>query len=115
VGGVPQWPVEGVPWPQILGLYELLERIAPGPMVTLNRIVAAAMVHGPRAGLRQLAAAEADPALAGHHRPESVRARLLDMDGDREAARAHYQLAARRTLSRPEQRYLQSRAARTHT
>jgi RNA polymerase sigma factor (sigma-70 family) len=102
---------EDTDWRQILGLYQLLHRIAPGPMVTLNRAVAVAMVHGPRAGLQQLAAAEADPALAGHHRVDAVRAHLLDMAGDREAARAHYRLAARRTLSVPEQRYLESRAA----
>jgi RNA polymerase sigma factor (sigma-70 family) len=101
---------EDTDWRQILGLYELLHRIAPGPMVTLNRAVAVAMVHGPRAGLEQLAAAEADPALAGHHRVDAVRAHLLDMAGDREAARAHYRLAARRTLSLPERRYLESRA-----
>jgi RNA polymerase sigma factor (sigma-70 family) len=103
---------EDTDWRQILGLYELLRRIAPGPMVTLNRIVAVAMVHGPQAGLQQLAAAEGDPALAGHHRVEAVRAHLLDLAGDQEAARAHYRLAARRTLSIPEQRYLESRAAR---
>jgi predicted RNA polymerase sigma factor len=102
---------EDTDWGQILGLYELLNRIAPGPMVTLNRIVAFAMVHGAQAGLQQLAAAEADPALAGHHRVHAVRAHLLDMAGDHEAARAHYRLAARRTLSVPEQRYLESRAA----
>jgi RNA polymerase sigma factor (sigma-70 family) len=102
---------EDTDWPQILGLYELLQRIAPGPMVTLNRAVAVAMVHGPRAGLEQLAAAEADPALAGHHRVDAVRAHLLDMAGDHEAARALYRLAARRTLSLPERRYLESRAA----
>jgi RNA polymerase sigma factor (sigma-70 family) len=102
---------EDTDWPQILGLYELLRTIAPGPMVTLNRIVAVAMVYGPRAGLEQLAAAEADPALAGHHRVDAVRAHLLDMAGDPAAARASYQLAARCTLSRPEQRYLESRAA----
>jgi RNA polymerase sigma factor (sigma-70 family) len=99
-------------WPQILGLYSLLQSIAPGAMVTLSRIVAVAMVDGPREGLQQLAAAEADPALAGHHRVEAVRGHLLDMAGDREGARAHYLLAARRTLSIPEQRYLASRAAR---
>jgi len=102
---------EDTDWRQILGLYELLHSIAPGPMVTLNRIVAVAMVHGPQAGLEQLAAAEADPALAGHHRVDAVRAHLLDIAGDQEAARAHYRLAARRTLSVPEQRYLESRAA----
>jgi predicted RNA polymerase sigma factor len=102
---------EDTDWPQILGLYELLQRVAPGPMVTLNRIVAVAMVHGPRAGLEQLDAAEGDPALAGHHRLHAVRAHLLDLAGDREAARTHYRLAARRTLSIPERRYLESRAA----
>jgi len=98
-------------WRQILGLYGLLQTIAPGPMVTLNRIVAVAMVDGPRAGLDQLAAAEAEPGLVGHHRVDAVRAHLLEMAGDPEAAAAHYRLAARRTLSVPEQRYLESRAA----
>ena len=101
---------EDTDWRQILGLYGLLHAVAPGPMVTLNRIVAVAMVHGPEAGLWQLAAAEADPALAGHHRVHAVRAHLLELAGDREAARAHYDLAARRTLSVPEQRYLAARA-----
>jgi RNA polymerase sigma factor (sigma-70 family) len=103
---------EETDWPQILRLYDLLHRTAPGPMVTLNRVVAVAMVHGPRAGLDVLAAAERDPALAGHHRVDAVRAHLLDMAGDHEAARADYRAAARRTLSVPERRYLESRAAR---
>jgi predicted RNA polymerase sigma factor len=103
---------EDTDWKQILVLYDLLERVAPGPMVTLNRIVAVAMVDGPRAGLKRLAAAEGEPALAGHHRVDAVRAHLLDMAGDHDAARAHYRLAARRTLSIPEQRYLESRAER---
>jgi predicted RNA polymerase sigma factor len=98
-------------WPQILTLYQLLESLAPGPMITLNRIIAHAMVHGPAAGLQELAAAEADPALADHHRTHAVRAHLLDEAGDTDAARDEYQLAARRTLSIPEQRYLQARAA----
>lgn len=102
---------EETDWRQILALYDLLQRIAPGPMVTLNRVVAVAMVHGPQAGLQQLVAAEADSALVGHHRVDAVRAHLLELAGEREAARASYQLAARRTLSIPEQRYLESRAA----
>jgi len=101
---------EDTDWRQILALYELLQTIAPGPMVTLNRIVAVAMVHGPRTALEQLATAEADPALAGHYRVDAVRAHLLDLAGDLEAARTCYRLAARRTLSIPEQRYLESRA-----
>jgi RNA polymerase sigma factor (sigma-70 family) len=98
-------------WPEILGLYDLLAEIAPGPMVTLNRIVALAMVHGPAAGLHELDRAQTDAALAEHHRVDAVRAHLLEMAGDRDAAREHYRSAARRTLSVPEQRYLESRAA----
>ena len=99
-------------WEQILGLYELLRTLAPSPMVTLNRIVAVAMVHGADAGLRELSGAERDPALAGNHRVDAVRAHLLEMSGDLTAARDQYRVAARRTLSIPEQRYLTSRAAR---
>ena len=98
-------------WKQILGLYELLRVMAPGPMVTLNRVVALAMVHGPEAGLRELDTAQAQPGLAGHHRVDAVRAHLLEVAGEPDAARRAYLLAARRTLSIPEQRYLEARAA----
>jgi len=103
---------EDTDWPQILALYELLDRVAPGPMVTLNRAVAVAMVQGPRAGLDLLTTLGGDGRLAGHHRLDAVRAHLLEMAGDYVAARASYRSAARRTTSLPEQRYLESRAAR---
>jgi RNA polymerase sigma factor (sigma-70 family) len=103
---------EDTDWRQILALYELLERIAPGPMVTLNRIVAVAMVQGPEAALKELAVAETDAALAGHHRLLAIRAHLLEMTGDRPEAADAYRLAAGRTLSVPERRYLESRAGR---
>ena len=80
------------------------------PVVTLNRAVAAAMAHGPSAGLAMLD--EVDERLAGHHRLDAVRAHLLEMAGDTEAALAHYRAAAGRTTSLPEQRYLTKRAAR---
>jgi RNA polymerase sigma factor (sigma-70 family) len=96
-------------WPQILQLYGMLEVFAPGPMVTLNRIVALAEVDGPAVALTRLTEAEE---LAGHHRVAAVRAHLLEMTGDRAAARDEYLRAARRTLSVPEQRYLQTRAGR---
>jgi len=99
-------------WPQILILYELLEALAPNPMVTLNHAVAVAMVDGPQAGLALLASLDSDDRLAGHHRLDAVRAHLLEMAGDRAGARASYRLAARRTSSLPERRYLESRAAR---
>jgi RNA polymerase sigma factor (sigma-70 family) len=101
---------EATDWRQILGLYELLGRVAPGPMVTLNRIVALAMVRGPQAGLDELSRAEAEPALAGHHRFEAVRAHLLEQAGQSEAAAAAYRRAAQLTLSIPERRYLAARA-----
>jgi RNA polymerase sigma factor (sigma-70 family) len=99
-------------WAEILTLYDLLRVVAPGPMVTLNRVVAFAQVHGPSAGLAELAGAASDPALAAHHRVDAVRAHLLERSGDAAGAREAYLAAARRTLSLPEQAYLQSRAAR---
>jgi RNA polymerase sigma factor (sigma-70 family) len=99
-------------WPQILALYELLERVSDNPMVTLNHAVAVAMVRGPRAGLQLLATLDADDRMAAHHRLDAVRAHLLEMTGDHAAARASYRTAARRTTSLPEQRYLEARAAR---
>jgi RNA polymerase sigma factor (sigma-70 family) len=103
---------EDTDWRQILVLYELLERVAPSPVVTLNHAVAVAMVRGPRAGLDLLATLDGDDRLAGHHRLDAVRAHLLELAGDRAAAREHYRAAARATTSLPEQRYLESRAAR---
>jgi RNA polymerase sigma factor (sigma-70 family) len=100
---------EDTDWPQILGLYELLTVVAPGPMVTLGRIVALAMVQGPQAGLAELATAGADRALADHYRLDAVRAHLLDFAGRHEQARGFYRAAARRTLSAPERRYLNLR------
>jgi RNA polymerase sigma factor (sigma-70 family) len=97
-------------WPQILALYGLLQVLSPGPMVTLSRIVALAMVHGPETGLSELEIAESE--LAGHYRVAAVRAHLLETAGHVEQAREQYRLAARHTLSIPEQRYLDSRAAR---
>ena len=99
-------------WPQILALYELLDRISPNPMVTLNQAVAVAMVHGPSAGLDQLARLDGDERLTEHHRLDAVRAHLLELAGDQTAARSHYLRAARRTTSIPERRYLEGRAAR---
>ena len=102
---------EDTDWPQILALYELLERLAPNPVVTLNHAVAVAMVRGPRAGLDMLEALEAGGELAGHHRLDAVRAHLLELAGEPAAARESYRLAARRTTSLPERRYLEDRAA----
>ncbi|MEO3856037.1 sigma-70 family RNA polymerase sigma factor [Acrocarpospora sp. B8E8] len=101
---------ETTDWPQIMALYGVLLRISPNPMVALNHAVAVAMVHGPQAGLTLLA--DLDDQLADDHRLHAVRAHLLEMAGDRTAARACYLAAARRTMSLPQQRYLHARAAR---
>ena len=103
---------EATDWPQILALYEVLERVSPGPVVTLNRAVAVAMVHGPRAGLALLGTIEADDRMTQTHRLDAVRAHLLELAGDVDAARDAYQRAATRTASIPEQRYLALQAAR---
>jgi RNA polymerase sigma factor (sigma-70 family) len=110
--------VEDTDWRQILALYGVLQRIAPGPMVALNRVVALAMVEGPEAGLDALDALDAlsvDDRVNASRRLESVRAHLLEMNGDTEAARNAYVDAARRAVSIPERRYLISRAARLST
>jgi RNA polymerase sigma factor (sigma-70 family) len=101
-------------WPQILALYEILAQVAPGPVVTLSRAVALAMVHGPKAGLALLGTLEADDRMTHTHRLEAVRAHLLERAGDVAAARAAYLRAARMTASVPEQRYLTLCAARLH-
>ena len=99
-------------WPQILALYELLQRMSDNPMVMLNRAIAAAMVHGPSKGLELLKMLDSDPRLAGHHRLDAVRAHLLEMAGDHESAAKHYRTAAARTTSVPERNYLLTQAAR---
>jgi RNA polymerase sigma factor (sigma-70 family) len=102
--------VEDTDWPQILTLYGLLERMTGNPMVALNRAIAAAMVHGPAAGLKLLE--PLDEPLAGHYRLDAVRAHLYEMAGDTQAAMAHYRAAAARTTSIPERQYLTTQAAR---
>jgi predicted RNA polymerase sigma factor len=103
---------EATDWPQIMAVYELLMRISENPVVALNHAVAVAMVRGPRRALTLLGELEADERIAGDHRLHAVRAHLLEMAGDRAAARDSYQTAARRTTSLPKQRYLHARAAR---
>jgi len=103
---------EDTDWAQILALYSLLERMSDNPVVSLNRAIAAAMVHGPAVGLEMLAALDADARLAGHYRLDAVRAHLYERAGDPERALAHYRAAAERTASIPERDYLTTRAAR---
>jgi len=99
-------------WPQILALYGMLMRMTDNPMVALNHAIAAAMVHGPDAGLALLAPLEDNERLRGTHRLDAVRAHLLERAGEREAAAGLYRKAAARTASIPERDYLMLKAAR---
>lgn len=101
---------EDTDWPRILTLYGLLEQVTRNPVIAVNRAVAAAMVDGPPAGLAILD--EVAGELGDHFRLAAVRAHLLEMNGEAEAAAEHYAAAAARATSLPEQRYLARRAAR---
>jgi RNA polymerase sigma factor (sigma-70 family) len=103
---------EETDWPQVLALYDLLRRLAPTPMVTLNRAIAVAMVRGPVRGLEELAVLDDDERMSGHHRLIATRAHLLEMAGDIDGARDAFLRASARTASAPEQRYLAERARR---
>jgi len=96
-------------WAQIGALYAVLERIAPNPMVTLNRAIAVAMVDGPAAGLAMLDTVDA--ALPGHYRVAAVRGHLLELAGDRLGAIASLRAAATGTSSVAEQHYLTTKIA----
>ena len=99
-------------WEQILALYGVLEELSPSPVVRLNRAVALAMVHGPRAGLALLGTFDEQQRVALTHRLDAVRGHLLELAGDEAAARDAYRRAARMTTSVPEQRYLTLKAAK---
>jgi RNA polymerase sigma factor (sigma-70 family) len=101
---------EDTNWAEILALYELLERITQNPMVSLNRAVAVAMVHGPATGLEMLGGVA--ERLGDHHRVHSVRGHLYEMASDREAAIDEFRAAAGGTMSVPERDYLVAQAAR---
>jgi predicted RNA polymerase sigma factor len=104
--------VEDTDWPRILWLYGLLERIADNPMVTLSRVIAGAMVHGPAVGLEQLDVLARDARIGGHYRLHAVRAHLHERAGDVERAIDEYRAAADGTASLAERNYLVGRAAR---
>jgi RNA polymerase sigma factor (sigma-70 family) len=103
---------EETDWAQILAVYNLLKGMSDNPMVTLNRAIAEAMVHGAAKGLELLDALKDDPRVAENHRLDAVRAHLLELAGDEDGAVRHYQAAAAKTGSLPEQNYLLAQAAR---
>ncbi|NUT53945.1 MAG: RNA polymerase sigma factor [Saccharothrix sp.] len=102
---------EDTDWPQVLALYDVLERLAPGEITALNRAVALGEVHGPRAALDVLAELEGG-VLADHHRLFAVRGHLLERAGERAAAAEAFRRAARLAGNESEQRFLLLRADR---
>jgi RNA polymerase sigma factor (sigma-70 family) len=103
---------EETDWPQILALYTVLKGLADNPMIALNHAIALAMVEGPAAGLLVLRDLDADGRMRNHHRLDAVRAHLLEMAGDHQAAIAHYRAAAGRATSIPERNYLMAQAGK---
>jgi RNA polymerase sigma-70 factor (ECF subfamily) len=97
-------------WPRIAALYGDLARLAPSPIVELNRAVALSMAFGPAAGLAIVDALAAEPALAGYHLLPSVRGDLLAKLGRADEARAEFERAAALTRNTRERRLLLERA-----
>jgi RNA polymerase sigma-70 factor (ECF subfamily) len=101
-------------WPQIVGLYALLYRIQPTPIVELNRAVAIAMADGPEHGLALIDQLEAGGHLAGYYLVPAARAALLARLGRRDEAARCYEQAVSLTTNDAERRFLEGelRAAR---
>ena len=102
---------EETDWKRIAALYEALARLAPSPVVELNRAVAVAMAEGPAAGLEIVEPLRAEPSLKTYHLLPSVRADLLAKLGRLEEAREEFQRAASLTRNARERELLLERAA----
>jgi RNA polymerase sigma-70 factor, ECF subfamily len=98
-------------WPQIVGLYEVLLRLQPSPVVELNHAAAVSMVDGPARALALVEALAARGELQGYHLLPSVRAHLLDRLGRREEARCAYREALGLAKLEPERRLIAKRLA----
>jgi RNA polymerase sigma factor (sigma-70 family) len=98
-------------WPRIAALYAALARLAPSPIVELNRAVALSMAFGPAAGLEIVDQLNAEPSLKTYHWLPSVRGDLLAKLGRRDEARAEFERAASLTQNARERQLLLGRAA----
>jgi RNA polymerase sigma-70 factor, ECF subfamily len=96
-------------WPQIVCLYDVLERLQPSPIVSLNRAVAVAMVEGPRPALALIDELAATGELAGYHLPHATRADLLRRLGMSADAAAGYERALALVSNESERRFLERR------
>jgi len=98
-------------WERIAALYGELARVAPSPVVELNRAVAVAMASGPAAGLELVDRLTSEPALAGYHLLPAVRGDLLVKLGRLDEARVELERAASLTRNAREHDLLLERAA----
>jgi len=101
---------EETDWAQIVALYAELARLAPSPVVELNRAVALAMAFGPAAGLELVDALTSEPSLESYHLLPSVRGDLLKKLGRMDEARAEFERAAALTRNMRERELLIGRA-----
>lgn len=100
---------EETDWPQIVGLYDVLERVQPSPVVSLNRAVAVAMVEGPQAGLRLIGKLAASGDLDEYHLLHAARADLLRRAGSSSEAATSYRRALALVTNESERRFLDRR------
>ncbi len=102
-------PAAATDWAQIVGLYDVLARVEPSPVVALNRAAAVAMRDGPLAGLALIDALLARGELGDYHLAHSARADCCRRLGRSAEARASYQRALGLTRQEPERRFLERR------
>ncbi len=103
--------VEATDWTEIVGLYDVLLRVEPSPVIELNRAIAVAMRDGPAAGLALIDALLADGDLDGYHLAHAAHADLCRRLGETARARASYQRAIGLARQEPERRFLERRLA----
>jgi RNA polymerase sigma-70 factor (ECF subfamily) len=96
-------------WSQMVGLFDVLYRVSPTPVVALNRAVALAMRDGPEQGLTLMDELAGDPRLVSHHLFHASRAELLRRSGRIPEAIAAYRLALAMPQNNAERRYLERR------
>jgi RNA polymerase sigma factor (sigma-70 family) len=102
---------EQTDWPRIAALYDALARLAPSPVVELNRAVAISMAFGPAAGLELVDELVAEPSLKGYHLLPGVRGDLLFKLERLDEARAEFVRAAELTRNARERELLLARAS----
>ena len=102
-------------WPQIVGLYEVLLRLQPTPVIELNHAVAVAMVDGPERALNLVDSLAARGEVTQYHLLQAARGRFLEQLGRLREARDAYDAALKAATLEPERRFLASRVAAIKT